>query len=281
MAFKRKKGVSKRYVAKRRPISRRVRRKLPYGSYKKRGRGRRSTVTVQARSLSVTCWMGNPVGSDYIGAYIKPWVGGTDVLDNYVYMTSGNNTLGLGLFSMANLSRYRNVFEYMFVSSMWIKYTPAITEGNVGNAMNEIGLNGGAVAGTITMMCSNDLYKDSIDYDYNAAGLHSLKSNKRSTTFNIYKKCFMRWTPKLKIDTSDGEQLITKYIPFKVQLDTDNWITGSEIGVMIQSQVPVEAGVQYTSINPTAGGNWPSEGKSAVIGKFEIGATCHFYGLRI
>lgn len=278
MAYKRKKGVSKRYVAKRRPMTKRKFRRMPRGSYKKRGKGKRSTVTVKCRSLSATCWIGNPVGSDYVAAYIKPWIGGTDLLaDQLVYITNGAVTLNFGVLSLNNMNKYKSVFEYMYVSSMWIKYTPAVTQGSI----STLNAGGGSVAGTLTMLPTNDLDKDKVDYPLDDWGLHSLKSNVRSTTFSIYKPCFMRWTPKLKIDAADGGPTITRYIPMKVQLDSDNWITGEQIGVIIQSQVPAFAGVTQSSLDPFAGGNWPSETQTAVIGKIEMGATCHFYGLRI
>lgn len=261
-------------------MRRRYRRKLPRGSYKKRGYGRRSKVTVKARSLSVTCWLGNPVGSDHIGSRIIPFVGATNVLDSYVYITNSEVITNLAVFSTEFLDKYKEIFEFMYISSMWVKYTPAITQGTQANS-EDVGQNGGAVAGTLTMMCTNNMDKDAIDYPLTGQGVLALKTNIHSTTFSIYKPCFMRFTPKIKVDIADGARAVTRYVPYKVQLDSDNWLDGGNCGVMIRAQVPVEAGVQYSAANPFSGGNWPTETYAATIGKFEMGATCHFYGLRI
>ena len=260
---------------------RKVTRTKKYGRTKS-GKG---TISVVPRSTSYTTWIGNPVGSDIIGATLKPYIGGTNVDINYVYM-SNNVATGarpvtiISILLNTDMDEFKAIFKFMRITSMWVKYTPAITQGQIG-AVGTAAVVGGSVAGTLTFMPTNDLDADNLNYPATPAGLHDMKSDKRSTTFSIYKPYFKRWTPKLKVDVADGPSEVTRYLPYNVQLDIDDPIALANLGVMLLSQVPTEAGFQYASVNPFGGGNWPNEGYTAVIGKIEMGASAHFYDPRI
>jgi len=265
-------------MSKRRPL---VRTRAPYGA-RRVYRGRSAAVKVTARSLSNTVWITNPANQDIIGCNPQPWIGGTNAENRYLNINSATDATIVNIMNSADLAFYQNVFRFMHVKSFWYKYTPGIIPGSVGHNDNIGQFSNGSVTGTITVMPTNDLAQDLIDYPRTELGLHRLKTNRRSTTFNMYKKQFGRFVPKIRVDVADGGKTMTKYIPLKVELGVDDFLAGGyNVALMIMCQVPVEAGFEYFQLNPFSGGNWPSEGYNAVLGKFEMGATIFFSGLRI
>ena len=277
----RRRGVPTMRRKKRRVSrARTVRRKRVYGRVKRMI----NKVVVKPRTVSHDLIITNEQqGQRVVVARVSPWMGGTNVsTPKDIIMKNVWADTFIPYMTDVEKEQYATLFKYAYVKRWWFKYTPGITQGTVGHSTGTAGtitdFKGGGVHGMITCMWSNNPDEDIADHPVSSDGVVGFKSNRRATTFNMYKPFFKSFVPKIKIDQADGNLSMTKYIPYKIEVDTDNVIAYP--AMLMMANMPREVGFEY---NPSqiVDKYFPIGGNSVIIGSIEIGATIEFSGLRV
>lgn len=230
------------------------------------------------RSIPQDLWIGNPTTTDVVGASIYPYINtSTSTIDSYVYLNDDwvVNT-NVNIASNSEFDAMKSYFRYCKVTSIWFKYTPGITEGNlVADASNYTG----GVIGKMTYCVGRDPdFKTRYPLTYQ--GLQSINSLRNSRSVSMFKPFFKRWRPSNYIKYQAGTQEY-KTIDRRVgcEILTDSPSLNSNY-MFICMEVPKVCGKEQVSTSPFDGTNWPTEGSVAIAGTIEMGATVTFYGAK-
>ena len=230
------------------------------------------------RSIPQDLWVGNPAGTDVVGAAVYPYIDASDnTIDSYVYLTNDwSLNSNVNIASNSEFNTMKAYYRYCKVSSVWFKYTPGITEGSlIGIESNYTG----GVIGKMTYCVGRDpSFKTRYPIGYQ--GLQSMNSLRNSRSISMFKPFFKRWRPSNFVSFKTSGQsynTIDRRVASEITADPP-LLNDNQMYIMME--VPKICGTEQLSTSPFDGTNWPSEGNVSVVGTIEMGCTVTFYGAK-
>jgi len=287
---RRKKGGSKRYVAKR---SRKYRRSVTRATRKVAYRSRSGRVmsVVSGGSVDHNLCLENsfaavggglPIGlsCDFLCC------GDVSIQDITLSHLTANNLLPTQTINLIDddiFEKYKSLYKFACVKRIYVKFYPAITQGQVVQSAD--GTVPNAVTAVMSIECIRDMVEYNKDYPLSVDGERDALNRKKSKEYSMYRPWTYSFVPSVKPikDTSVESHNVYWKTRMKPWFELDDYTTCpsyENLAFIMRMRVPQYSGVPVAVGDPLEVNEWPVPGKYASIGRLQFSCKMMFSGPR-
>jgi len=287
---RRKKGGSKRYVAKRarkyRRAASRATRKVAY-----RSRSGRVMSVVSGGSVDHNLCIENSFaaagGNLPIGLSLNfVQCGDVSNVDLTLLHNISNNNLPTRTINLIDddiFDKYKGLYRYACIKRIYVKYYPAITQGGVVQSAD--GTVPNALTAVMSIECIRDMVEYDKDYPLSVDGERDALNRKKSKEYSVYKPWTYSFVPSVKPvkDTTVESHNIYWNTRMKPWFDLDDYTTCPSyvnLAFIMRMRVPQYSGTPVAIGDPLEVFEFPVPGKYASIGRVQISYKIMFSGPR-